>query len=328
MALLYYTPYTDRWNGRIGGDLYRICPTQKVVQSGVLRASPRMKRWWQEQRHRQPAADRWLTLTSEQQTSWNDFAADTLLYDRAGANVITSGNDYYVTWNTNNRYYNSVENWQDTAPMAPTWTASKPKFSEWADIVEGALTLTAETNIPAGCRVGCYGGPPTNKPFRLDRSKELYLGSVTFNDGLGAGQSTAAFSALYEAVWGASVVDTFQGQWLRLVEIERGYVRSLKDPCKGPSVLFEATLRNVDATNTIQTTSWKVFSPEGVPEETQFANNIGPGGQVTKQWTIPFKWLKKKWIFNLFWQWDQTFSGQIDERPPQIPFLLEIARPE
>jgi hypothetical protein len=301
MAIAYYLPYTEHLNGALDSNLFRRVETHDVVQSAVIRPAKWFKRVWEQQRDFIPASERWSTLTSEQQTAWAAFAAANRLRDRSGAAVLVSGAKHYTVWNTNNRYYDQAAGWEDDPPTVPTWSATRPKFEEFAELGEGALLLAAETTIPAGTRVAAYAPPPMTQEFRLIRAYEKFLGVAEFPSGLSPGQTTDQFSQLYVTAFGESALAETSGQWLRLVQIDRGFARPLKDPCRPPPTPFESSLEVLVPSDPALGIRFLLQSYAGY-EPLRFDLGFLAASQIAvASFLIPWKWRKKGWQFELIW---------------------------
>lgn len=324
MALQKLTSYEERAasgffayeglrSGHIGGDQFFKEPTRVVWQAFRHPASPTGRRSYQAERDFQNAIDQWPLLTIAQRTAWDDFAAGELLWNRSGRPRLVSGEEYFITWNTNNAFYSPLEPFAYDPPTPPIWWPQRPAFEEFMTVESGQITLTAETEFPAGCRIAAYASMPKPGLPRLQEFSERYAGTITFAGGLSVGETTTAFSTLYEGQWLAPALDTNENTWLRLYEVERGYLRPLKDPCSGGRWKMVIGLRNDDLTANIIASTFQLTSNRCAWTHTIAGGAIPPGGTLLVQWNEQGVCKRTGWSVTVGWTWEGPTHDSVTE---------------
>lgn len=222
----------------------------RVVGSNLRHYATRERRLaYVQQRNFSPAQAWWISLSDTLKTEWASLAEVTPLYDKNKAAVPVEASQFAITYNTNLVYFGQSSSFQDTPPSQPSW-GERPQFSEFAALAAGpSWQLTCEVALDSGTVIAAYGQPPVQGDTPLNRAAQRYLGTVAYPSGLAVGETDIALGQLYIDYFGSNVVDPSYYTWLQLFQIEGGYMRILKDPCRPkeppiPPGVVRVTVRN------------------------------------------------------------------------------------
>ena len=228
--ILKFTNSSYKYNGRVQGEIWTSSNTRGIARNRV-RPNPKSHGLVYEALFTLTAArNEWEGLSESTQSDWETFAASTFGWPLEGSPRYMNGEDFFANYLTVLRTINPAASVPAVPSAGPIWQ-DRPKFFEIAQWVGGVYTLKAETAFDENTVLLFSGLPPTATIFKPDFSKEIFIGSHEFTDGLDPDEEWDGINTMMTDAFGTITSDL--KVWGRVWEVIDGYIRTIKDPC-GP----------------------------------------------------------------------------------------------